>query len=76
MSVLVIDSASMLGSELVTQLHIDSVVDATEMKPFRTINYPPPSREVWALLGVERVSMRATLEDIKVADTANKFASA
>ena len=53
-----------------------SVVDATEMKPFRTTNYPPPSREAWALLGGERVSMRATLESIKVANTANKFASA
>ena len=53
-----------------------SVVDAPEMKPFRPALYPSASQAAWALLGGERISMRATLEGINAAGTANRFGTA
>lgn len=52
------------------------VVDAPEMKPFRPALYPSASQAAWALLGGERISMRATLEGINAAGTANRFGTA
>jgi nucleoside-diphosphate-sugar epimerase len=51
------------------------VVEAQDMKPFRPSPYPPASEQALALLGGERVSMRATFERIKALNTASNFAS-